>query len=241
MNKDENHSEDMESDESVKVPRQRVKSVARGRKRDRESSESIEDEPQVKRQRLEPPMFVLLYILSTFRSAQAKRKEIEECLKSISQGPKDLAFSNAILKVTSELIDELTLELCFETHKKLKTGRLCQNCQRSRAVATVDDNEFDIFGNNMNNFQPPQFVCQNGCNRTVIASRYAPHLEQCMGVGKARVRRKEQPSSYVTSYADSGSEDNSDADGTYGEPKQSSSRNNDMIIEKEELKKRRKI
>lgn len=35
----------------------------------------------------------------------------------------------------------------------------------------------------------PFVKCDAGCGRTVAATRYAPHLEKCLGLGKSRNRR----------------------------------------------------
>jgi len=71
-------------------------------------------------------------------------------------------------------------------HKKLKTGLLCLNCD-SVNETTIRPGE-DIFGHP----QSHQMATENceccNCSRTLIASRFAPHLEKCMGLGRTSSR-----------------------------------------------------
>jgi len=114
-------------------------------------------------------------------------------IQNLSQGQNDPSFTNAILAVVDDIINELSIEVCFEVHHKLKTGRVCQDCEAKWSLNTIDYNDIDIFGQNMNNYTPRSFGCKNeGCNRVISASRYAGHLEKCMGLntrGSTRVRR----------------------------------------------------
>jgi len=116
--------------------------------------------------------------------------KVKSIIENLSQQQNDPSFVNAILSVVDDLINELSMEICFEVHKKLKTGRVCRKCETKWASKKSDT---DIFGKSMNNYTPESFTCNNeGCNRVIAASRYAPHLEKCMGLnirGSTRLRR----------------------------------------------------
>jgi len=89
-----------------------------------------------------------------------------------------------VASVYMELVDEICFELCFEMHKNLKLGYLCLNCD-SIYSDVISRTGFDIFGQTVNDIQSnsESFECVN-CKRLVVAARYAPHLEKCMGLGR---------------------------------------------------------
>jgi len=71
----------------------------------------------------------------------------------------------------------------FEMHRKLKLGLLCLNCD-SVYSDVINRPGYDIFGQSITEIQNSEsFECLN-CKRSVVASRYAPHLEKCMGFGR---------------------------------------------------------
>ncbi|ESO96567.1 hypothetical protein LOTGIDRAFT_115671 [Lottia gigantea] len=84
-----------------------------------------------------------------------------------------------------ELIDEVSLGLCFEIHRASKIGTLFladTDPKSSKELEIVDKPGYDVFG------QPPQkkqleCICPN-CQRNLAAARFAPHLEKCMGMGR---------------------------------------------------------
>lgn len=85
-------------------------------------------------------------------------------------------------------IDDICLEVCFEMHKKLKCGLLCIECD-SEFSDIICKPGHDIFGHTQSDIQNTNecFTCVN-CSRVVVASRYAPHLEKCMGLGRSSSR-----------------------------------------------------
>ncbi|XP_064644609.1 ataxin-7-like protein 3 isoform X2 [Lineus longissimus] len=88
-------------------------------------------------------------------------------------------------EVMYDLIDEMTLGVCFETHRSAKIGTLFLadlDPESNIAFKTVDEKGLDVFG------QVPmkkqlECVCPS-CSRNLAASRFAPHLEKCMGMGR---------------------------------------------------------
>ena len=47
----------------------------------------------------------------------------------------------------------------------------------------VDQPGVDIFGQVNNQWKNKECVCPN-CSRSIAASRFAPHLEKCLGMGR---------------------------------------------------------
>ena len=81
-----------------------------------------------------------------------------------------------------ELLDDIVMDVCFEMHRKLKLGLLCLNCD-SLYSDVIHKSGCDIFGQSSTEISTiDSFECVN-CKRVVVASRYAPHLEKCMGFG----------------------------------------------------------
>lgn len=86
--------------------------------------------------------------------------------------------------VLEEITDEVILGLCFEVHRAVKLNILFldEPKEDEKKYEIVDEMGLDVFG------QAPmkkQFecVCPN-CQRNLAASRFAPHLEKCMGMGR---------------------------------------------------------
>ncbi|KAF4521879.1 hypothetical protein B566_EDAN008403 [Ephemera danica] len=98
-------------------------------------------------------------------------------------------FAEAIF---NELVDDTALGVVFEIHRAARRGLLAiedgENPDFPAApppglhYPLVDAPDLDVFG------QPPvkkqhECVCPS-CNRNLAASRFAPHLEKCMGMGR---------------------------------------------------------
>eukprot|EP00742_Colponemidia_sp_Colp-10_P009572 GILJ01010449.1.p1 GENE.GILJ01010449.1~~GILJ01010449.1.p1 ORF type:complete len:165 (+),score=10.44 GILJ01010449.1:51-497(+) len=99
-------------------------------------------------------------------------------------------------KMCLEVIDEECWDLCLELHRELKTGRVIPPADLSvihsvlpSVQAPVDDS-VDIHGNTPARVPTDSFPCLR-CGRPVNASRYAPHLETCMGKGGRRSRKRD--------------------------------------------------
>lgn len=88
------------------------------------------------------------------------------------------------MSIYEELVDDVILGTCFEVHRSVKLGILFldEATDDEKKYEIVDEVGLDVFG------QVPlkkQFecVCPN-CQRNLAASRFAPHLEKCMGMGR---------------------------------------------------------
>ncbi|ORZ11119.1 hypothetical protein BCR42DRAFT_421612 [Absidia repens] len=80
-----------------------------------------------------------------------------------------------------DLIDECVYDVSFQVHRDLKKANSeCQICQ-TKCSCYVTKPGLDVFGNRFNTNNLPSYECVN-CNKTISSSRYAPHLEKCLGL-----------------------------------------------------------
>ncbi|KAK3913644.1 Ataxin-7-like protein 3 [Frankliniella fusca] len=115
-----------------------------------------------------------------------------DALESINRRFQELMSDPEILNeaanfLVEDLIDEMTIGVVFEVHRSAKLGVLDPEADMSgediSKFKIVDDPGLDVFG------QPPVIkkfqdcICPS-CNRGLAASRFAPHLEKCMGMGR---------------------------------------------------------
>ncbi|XP_064471346.1 ataxin-7-like protein 3 isoform X2 [Ornithodoros turicata] len=101
-----------------------------------------------------------------------------------SFSPTGKALEEQSQGVLDELIDDVILGTCFEVHRSVKLGIffLDEAKDDEKKYEIVDELGLDVFG------QVPlkkqyECVCPN-CQRNLAASRFAPHLEKCMGMGR---------------------------------------------------------
>jgi len=100
---------------------------------------------------------------------------------------KDLAAED----IFNTLVDEISLGICFEIHRSIKIGSYSavelgfDECSPFPIAGHVD-----VFGLPVTTITGlptlktvPQCECPN-CDRSLAASRFAPHLEKCMGMGR---------------------------------------------------------
>jgi len=129
-----------------------------------------------------------------------------ERINALARGNVTLLDSEA-REVFDELVDDAILGLAFEVHRSVKTGAYLLgeidetdiNSKTSTGTNTsiaqasqIGHNSYalDVFGQTVSNTSgvPPlkkqcECVCPN-CQRNLAASRFAPHLEKCMGMGR---------------------------------------------------------
>ncbi|KAM9457773.1 ataxin-7-like protein 3 [Clarias gariepinus] len=136
--------------------------------------------------------------------------------------------------IYSDLVEDACLGLCFEVHRAVKQGYffLDEMDQESmKDFEIVDQPGLDIFGQVYNQWKNKECVCPN-CNRSIAASRFAPHLEKCLGMGRnsSRIASRRIASSNNTSKSESDQEDNDDIndnDWSYGSEKKPKKRKSD--------------
>ncbi|KAL0993261.1 hypothetical protein UPYG_G00105340 [Umbra pygmaea] len=147
-----------------------------------------------------------------------------------------LALDNTKLEalsqdIYSDLVEDACLGLCFEVHRAVKQGYffLDDTDQESmKDFEIIDQPGVDIFGQVYNQWKNKECVCPN-CNRSIAASRFAPHLEKCLGMGRnsSRIASRRIASSNTNNKSESDQEDNDDVndnDWSYGSEKKSKKR-----------------
>merc|ERR1719461_2495901 len=124
------------------------------------------------------------------------------------------------------MVDEIVLGLCFDIHRSIKSGsytavQLTQGESPPMPIA----GHVDVFGLPVTTITGlpslktvPQIECPN-CNRTLAASRFAPHLEKCMGMGRNSSRvASRRLATKESSYREGGHEEEEDDDDDWVEP-----------------------
>jgi len=106
--------------------------------------------------------------------------------------------------------------LCFEIHRSCKVGSFFLNEETNDDFAITDRPGVDVLGQvpSKKNYE---CVCPN-CQRNLAASRFAPHLEKCMGMGRnsSRIASRRIANNQKQGGSDeSGQEDENDNDWNY--------------------------
>lgn len=138
----------------------------------------------------------------------------ELCMMSLQRADHSTRISRRL-----EEIAELFYTYLFEAVLLLPAFKIHRIAKITKTVATILPNaedeleppleEFDIFGNSQTTQTKPQKSMEvfcDECKRTIAASRFAPHLEKCMGMGRnsSRVARR-RLANYVCSLKGSSS------------------------------------
>ncbi|TTT95461.1 Ataxin-7-like protein 3 [Bagarius yarrelli] len=139
-------------------------------------------------------------------------------------------------EILSDLVEDACLGLCFEVHRAVKQGYffLDDTDQESmKDFEIVDQPGVDIFGQVYNQWKNKECVCPN-CSRSIAASRFAPHLEKCLGMGRnsSRIANRRIASGNNTNKSESDQEDNDDVndnDWSYGAEKKAKKRKADKL------------
>ncbi|NXS68549.1 AT7L3 protein, partial [Pandion haliaetus] len=125
-----------------------------------------------------------------------------------------------------DLVEDACLGLCFEVHRAVKCGYFFlddTDPDSMKDFEIVDQPGVDIFGQVYNQWKNKECVCPN-CSRSIAASRFAPHLEKCLGMGRnsSRIANRRIASSNNMNKSESDQEDNDDIndnDWSYGSEK----------------------
>nr|XP_020461170.1 ataxin-7-like protein 3 isoform X2 [Monopterus albus] len=149
-------------------------------------------------------------------------------------GPDNTKLEALVHDIYSELVEDACLGLCFEVHRAVKQGYffLDETDQESmKEFEIVDQPGVDIFGQVYNQWKNKECECPN-CKRLIAASRFAPHLEKCLGMGRnsSRIASRRLASNNNTSKSESDQEDNDDLndnDWSYGAEKKAKKRKSD--------------
>jgi len=100
--------------------------------------------------------------------------------------------SSLAQSILDELVDHLALGFCHSTHRAAKLGLLEMEevaAEEESKYKIVDQKGMDVFGESSTLQGKKVYECTcPQCERTLAASRYAPHLEKCMGLGRKSSR-----------------------------------------------------
>lgn len=155
-------------------------------------------------------------------------EDLESEFKRLCGNPDEL--KEASENLLENMIDELTLELIFETHRSVKIGL------QEMYEETYNEEEFVVSSSTDADKQQPVKKAQDCtcpiCNRDVVPSRFAPHLENCMGMGRKRSRNASRMvannnnnKERETAYGGLASDDEDDADWNSDKKKKKKSNN----------------
>ncbi|XP_056143648.1 ataxin-7-like protein 3 isoform X2 [Lampris incognitus] len=149
-------------------------------------------------------------------------------------GPDKTKLEALVHDIYSDLVEDACLGLCFEVHRAVKQGYffLDETDQESmKEFEIVDQPGVDIFGQVYNQWKNKECECPN-CKRFIAASRFAPHLEKCLGMGRnsSRIANRRLASNNNMNKSESDQEDNDDLndnDWSYGAEKKAKKRKSD--------------
>lgn len=105
--------------------------------------------------------------------------KLEDCLKD-----------SVMESWMNELIDDVSYGLCFEIHRSCKKGYFLMDetdLESHKQFQIVNKKGLDVFGQVANHKKQTECLCPT-CQRCMVASRFAPHLEKCMGMGRISSR-----------------------------------------------------
>ncbi|XP_073539374.1 ataxin-7-like protein 3 isoform X4 [Phyllobates terribilis] len=133
--------------------------------------------------------------------------------------------------IYTDLVEDACLGLSFEVHRAVKCGYFLldeTDPESMKDFEIIDQPGVDIFGQVYNQWKSKECVCPN-CNRSIAASRFAPHLEKCLGMGRnsSRIANRRIASSNNMNKSESDQEDNDDVndnDWSYGAEKKAKKR-----------------
>ncbi|XP_059047733.1 SAGA-associated factor 11 homolog isoform X3 [Achroia grisella] len=121
--------------------------------------------------------------------------------------------------IYDSIFEDVTVGIMFEFHHGLKTGLtdlIEGEKEEDDGYKIVNSSDCDVFGFPIMKKTPDCNCSCPNCERPVSATRFAPHLEKCMGMGRnsSRIasRRIASNSREPTSYAGLLSDDDDDAD-----------------------------
>ncbi|XP_058808538.1 ataxin-7-like protein 3 [Phymastichus coffea] len=122
----------------------------------------------------------------------------------------------ATKEIYDDLLDEVLMGFVFDVHRVVKIGssEVEEGIPDDESYAIVDSPGLDVFGQHPIK-KSQECNCPN-CERGVAASRFATHLEKCMGMGRnsSRIasRRIANNSKDLTTFSGVISDDDDDVD-----------------------------
>eukprot|EP00055_Hartaetosiga_balthica_P015177 m.87988 g.87988 ORF g.87988 m.87988 type:complete len:188 (-) comp8798_c2_seq1:1534-2097(-) len=102
-----------------------------------------------------------------------------------------LACEQEIRRIADAMIAYCVWDVAFEVHRSNKKGLVCfcgADPNHKHNNGMVIGFGVDVFGNCILKDNAPNVICPN-CKMARHASKFAPHLEKCMGIGGRESRR----------------------------------------------------
>ncbi|CAL8304425.1 unnamed protein product [Merluccius merluccius] len=155
--------------------------------------------------------------------------------KSLS-GLNETKLEALVDEIYCDLVEDACLGLSFEVHRAVKQGHffLDDTDQESmKEFEIVDQPGVDVFGQVYNQWKNKECECPN-CKRCIAASRFAPHLEKCLGMGRnsSRIANRRLANNNNLNKSESDQEDNDDLndnDWSYGAEKKAKKRKAEKV------------
>lgn len=109
----------------------------------------------------------------------------KELINDFKKCMRDTSLDTAANNLYQSLVEDTILGQVFEMHYAVTTGSAVAmegEPEDTKPFNIVDQNDYDVFGAS-NAKIAMECTCPK-CERAVAASRFAPHLEKCMGMMK---------------------------------------------------------
>lgn len=108
-------------------------------------------------------------------------EELKNNLKNMLANP--ISIEAATNQLFEGLLEDIITGLAFEMHQLNRLGGVPVMSEEDiKPFAIVENNETDIFGQQYAKTSPD--CCCPICNRSLSASKFAPHLGNCLGMGR---------------------------------------------------------
>lgn len=140
--------------------------------------------------------------------SKRQKPDQKQLFSSLAKDFHELVSNKQLLRTSVEnflnnLVDEMTLGIIFDLHRKYKTN--AYDLEVDDSCEEDDSGDMDIFS--QYNLKKNQDCNCPICERAVVAARFAPHLATCMGMG--RINRSRNASRRVA-------HNSTDRDNSYG-------------------------
>jgi len=171
------------------------------------------------------------------------------------RGPLNSDVENVSKQIFDECLDEIVLGVAFDIHRSVKTGLFAviepESPNKKGTPMEVGNSGYatDVFGQVITTMvgvpalkKQPECRCPQ-CDRNLAASRFAPHLEKCMGMGRNSSRlasRRLASSGKEANYRETG-ENEDEEDEEWIEPIKVTSKNNRRHRDKNSPARRTKV
>ncbi len=152
-------------------------------------------------------------------------RDLRACVAEAVTDASGAELDEAADHVLGGMLDEIVLGMCFDIHRAVKTGVYSltevpeHKSSPSGPSSSSGGGATDVFGQAITTAvgvptlkKQPECVCPN-CQRNMAATRFAPHLEKCMGMGRNSSRlasRRLATNSKDPCYRESGGQDDDD-------------------------------